>query len=233
MKPIVICHMLTSVDGRIITRRWSPMPFNGATLFETLHEQIKGEAWMCGRVTAEGFAKGAPYPAYDGPPIPRQDFFAPHEADSYAVIIDAQGKLAWTESEIEGDHIVVVLTRGVPDTHLAGLRAAGISYLFGGDTEIDFAAVLSTIGREFGVRRLLAEGGGGLNGSLLKAGLIDGISLVICPAVDGLRGQAALFDYDGAPNDASAKGLALTLESCKPLEDGAVWLRYTVERKDA
>jgi riboflavin biosynthesis pyrimidine reductase len=41
---------------------------------------------------------------------------------------------------------------------------------------------------------LLVEGGGGANGAFLRAGLIDEISLVICPAIDGANGAPSVFD---------------------------------------
>ena len=38
------------------------------------------------------------------------------------------------------------------------------------------------------MKRLLLEGGGGTNGAFLRAGLIDELSLILCPAVDGAKG---------------------------------------------
>ena len=40
----------------------------------------------------------------------------------------------------------------------------------------------------------LSEGGGNANGSFLRAGLIDEISLAIFPAVDGTKGGPCVFD---------------------------------------
>ena len=56
---------------------------------------------------------------------------------------------------------------------------------------------------------------------------------LLAPAVDGLAGGGALFDYAGAPADATAKGLRLTLLSSQPREGGVMWLRYRVERSAA
>ena len=86
---------------------------------------------------------------------------------------------------------------------------------------------LEILNRELGIERLLLEGGGGSNGSFLRAGLIDEISLAICPAVDGARGAPSIFDSrtrTGAPPRSS-----MTLESSEVLEGGAVWLRYRLQ----
>ncbi len=79
----------------------------------------------------------------------------------------------------------------ISDAHLAGLRSEGVSYIFAGETELDLSLTLEILNRELGVKRLLLEGGGGANGAFLRAGLIDEISLVVCPAVDGERARRA------------------------------------------
>src|SRR5580704_1690561 len=80
--------------------------------------------------------------------------------------------------------------------------------------------------RELGIERLRLEGGGKSNGSFLRAGLIDEISLAVCPAVDGARGGPYAFDSGEDETDARAPLRSMTLESCEVLEGGAVWLRY-------
>ena len=123
------------------------------------------------------------------------------------------------------DPILVILAEAVPDSHLAGLRADGVSYIFAGATEIDLAAALETLNRELGIERLMVEGGGGANGALLRAGLIDELSLVITAAIDGSSGAPTVFnsgDVDLGP----APIETMTLASHKVLENGAIWLRY-------
>jgi riboflavin biosynthesis pyrimidine reductase len=88
-------------------------------------------------------------------------------------------------ANIGGDPIVAVLTEQVSDAHLAGLRRDGFSYIFAGERELDLALALDILNSELGIERLLLEGGGKSNGSFLRAGLIDEISLAVCAAVDG------------------------------------------------
>jgi riboflavin biosynthesis pyrimidine reductase len=222
--------MFTSVDGRVQTRRWTPK-FDSAGVYERMHAELDGDAWMVGRTTGEEFnERDEPYPPYDGPPIPREDWFAVERADSWAVILDAHGKIAWGTSNVSGDRIVVVLTRRVTDGHLAGLRTDGVSYIFGGDSEIDLAAVLETLGSRLGIKKLLMEGGGSANGAMLAAGLIDELSLVVAPHVDGSRESPALFDVEGAESR-KLPVTAMTLESHQALDGGLMWLRYRIENE--
>jgi len=60
-----------------------------------------------------------------------------------------------------------VLTEQVSDAHLAGLRQDGVSYIFGGERELDLGLALDFEPRA-GIERLLLEGGGGSNGAFLR-----------------------------------------------------------------
>jgi riboflavin biosynthesis pyrimidine reductase len=129
--------------------------------------------------------------------IPRTDFVAREDAPSYAIAIDPTGKLRWESGSIDGDHAVTVLTERVPDRYLAFLRARGVSYLFGGRDRIDVPSVLRKLRTRFGIRRLLLEGGGKINGSFLAADAIDEVSVLIAPVADGAVGTPTLFDAPG------------------------------------
>ena len=233
MKPYVICHMVASIDGRILHSRWRPNIPNAGALFERLHDQLGSDAWLVGRVTGQEFAKAEErYEASCAETFPREAWFARRDAKAYGVVLDAHGKIYWGRSDIGGDPIVVVLTEEVPDAHLAGLRSDGVSYFFAGKDAIDMAAVLETLNRELGIRRLLVEGGGEANGEFLRAGLIDEISLVTCPALDGAKGAPSVFDSSDEKGEIRAPLTSVSLLSSEVLEGGAVWLRYRLNRED-
>jgi riboflavin biosynthesis pyrimidine reductase len=218
--------MVSSVDGRILGSRWRPSSNRDASLFERLHDQLAGDAWLVGRVTGKEFSKRESYPAHAARSYPREHWIAKPGANAYGVVLDAEGKIAWGRSDIGGDPIVVLLTEQVSDAHLEGLRSEGISYLFAGKQKLDLALALELLNRELGVKRLLLEGGGGSNGSFLRAGLVDEVSLAIQPAVDGAKGAPSILDSTEAETAVRAPLAAMTLRSCQVLDGGAVWLRY-------
>jgi len=193
MKPHVICLMASSVDGRTLPSRWRPKG-SGGDLFERVHDELGGDAWLVGRITGQEFAKGRAYPASTAETFPRQPWFAKRDAKAYGVVLDAQGKIGWGRSDIGGDPIVVVLCEDVSDAHLAGLRSEGVSYVFAGKSELDQALTLDVLNRELEVKRLLLEGGGGANVAFLRAGLVDELYLIVCPVVDGAKGAPSVFD---------------------------------------
>jgi riboflavin biosynthesis pyrimidine reductase len=230
-RPHVIVHMTSSVDGRIVEKRWSAI--DGDVGYESVHAELKGDAWMCGRITMRGYTRGTPGDDTDSTPVPRTDHIAKSGAKSWAIALDFSGRLHWGwRNDIEGDHVVVVVGETVPDQHLNALRASGVSYVFGGKDRLDLALVLKKLKQHFGIGRLLVEGGGGINGAFLQAGLVDEISLLLAPAVDGGRGIPAVFDYDVAEHaEPAGKGMKLALKECNVRENGVVRLRYGVTRQ--
>src|SRR5215469_3165155 len=163
MKPHVICHMNTSIDGRTWGSRWRPVENRMAGLFERIHEQLGNGSWLIGRVTGSEYAKADAYPDHPGEVFPREPWFVRRDAAAYGIALDAYGKIAWGRTDIGGDPIVAVLTEQVSDAHLAGLRRDGVSYIFAGKQELDLALALETLNRELGIERLLLEGGGKSN----------------------------------------------------------------------
>ena len=135
------------------------------------------------------------------------------------------GRLAWDSNDIDGDHVVAILSNRVSDDYLRLLRERGVSYLLAGAHEVDLSFALEKIGGRFGVRTRMLEGGGTVNGSMLREGLVDELSVLIAPVVDGRPGTPALFDIDDA-----AAPHKLVLESVKQRAGSVLWLRYRVDR---
>jgi 2,5-diamino-6-(ribosylamino)-4(3H)-pyrimidinone 5'-phosphate reductase len=223
-RPHVVCHMVPSVDGRIVVGRWRL----GRTLlaeYERAARTFDADAWIIGRVSMEPYAGRARLPARGGRErIPRTDFVARPDARSWAVALDPSGKLRWESGSIDGEHAVAVLTERVPDRILAFLRAKGVSYLFGGRTRLDLRTVLRKLRSRLGIRTLLLEGGGKINGSFLAAGLVDELSVLVAPVADGSVGTPTLFD---AP-EGRGPARRLSLLSVERRPGGLVWLRYAV-----
>lgn len=224
-RPRVICHMLPSLDGRIVLRDWN-VP-NATREYERTAATFDADAWIIGRISMGPYAGKARVPARKSrEPIAREDFVAPHGASSYAIAIDPSGKLRWEKSDIDGEHVITVLTESVTDRYLEFLQSQGISYLFGGKSRIDVGKVLKKLRALFGIRKLLLEGGGKINGSFLAANLIDEISVLVAPIADGSIGTPSLFDV--ASQRSPARNLNLV--SMEKRAGDIVWMRYKVRR---
>ena len=151
MRPRVICHMLASVDGRIVVDGW-PLSAEERQHYEQVHAGYEPDGWLCGRVTMEPFA-GRVRPAAEvarehSEGRPRDDFRASGDFDSFAFAVDPSGRLAWETNDISGDHVVAILSERVSDDYLAFLRDRGVSYLLAGARNLDFALALEKIGAD-------------------------------------------------------------------------------------
>lgn len=224
-KPYVICHMIPSLDGRIVTNRWA-MAKSGYDAYERIHNALQGDAWIIGRISMAPYAGKARVPSRKvATVLPRSDYVAPDTTATYAIGIDPSGKLAWKVNAVDGEHAITVLTEAVSDDYLAFLRKRGVSYIFGGRKDIEVPLVLGKLRSLFGIKRLLLEGGGGINGSFAAADAIDEISVIIAPFIDGGKGIPSLCDC--LPG---ATGLRrLKLISSEVLAGDLVWLRYKVK----
>lgn len=214
--------MMCSVDGKILSKNWAGTKAgkNSTGLYEKIHKKQNSEAWMCGRVTMErDFADGL-Y-AHKGPKAKElKDFIADSGAESFAIVIDAKGKLAWKENHIDGDHLIEVLTEQVSQNYVEYLRGLGISYIFAGADEMDLKLALQKIKKYFPVKTLMLEGGGHLNGEMLKAGLVNELSLLLLPLADGST-STTVFE-SGAVTD-------MKLKKVKELAGGVLWLSYSIK----
>jgi 2,5-diamino-6-(ribosylamino)-4(3H)-pyrimidinone 5'-phosphate reductase len=160
LRPYVICHMIASVDGRIVMDNWDVSP-EGLDEYERTGSIHRADAWMCGRITMESFASKSRRSAKVAKQaLPKTDFIATRETKSYAIAIDPSGKINWKSNHIDSDHIIAVLTEEVSPDYLAFLESKKVSYLFGGKAEIDLGTVLEKLMEEFKIKKLLLQGGG-------------------------------------------------------------------------
>jgi riboflavin biosynthesis pyrimidine reductase len=234
MRPYIICHMVTSIDGRLHPSRFTvPVAGVPAEVLRGHYEQVTGqfeaEGWIVGRKTMAEMAKGTERTIANAPQVERQSHVGDRNGRDLAIAIDPAGRVHYGKDNIGGDHAVAVLGGQVSDAYLAELREDGVSYIFAGPKGDDLALALEQLGAVFGVKTLLLEGGGAINGSFLRQRLIDEFSTLIHPAVDGLAGVQSIVDYHGAEGERPGAGQALRLIGCETLEGGMVWLRHKVE----
>ena len=224
-RPRVICHMLSGVDGRIDGAALKKVITAGD--YEATGESLGGDAWICGRVTMQDFAERRPFVPASKRACGHEAVHVTRRADSYAISVDTLGKLRWSSGDLDGDHLICVVSERAPDDYLAVLRDRGVSYVVTGTPAVDLGRALELLAGEFGIRTLLLEGGGHINGAFLQAGLIDEVSLLLVPGIDGRHGVAAVFDGLGPTTKAA---VPLKLKSVKQRKTGSLWIRYKVVR---
>ena len=131
MKPYIICHMVSSVDGKIDGAALSSVMADGE--YEATGSKLKGDAWICGRTTMQQhFAQKKPFVSKSKKPAGPRPVFVAHRAKSYAISVDTLGKLRWSGGDLDGDHLICVVSEKAPEDYLDMLRQKGISYVVAG-----------------------------------------------------------------------------------------------------
>lgn len=224
MKPYIICHMMASVDGRIDCAMTEEIDSSDA-YYDAL-ERLACPTTIEGRVTMQmHFALPEPFAATSPEPVGRAAFHKAAEGKpGYDVAIDTHGKLRWPCNEQNGQPLLVIACEDCAKEYFDTLDRQGISWIAVGKGRIDLAKAMETLNAEFGVERVALVGGGHINGAFLAAGLIDEVSLMIGPGIDGRKGMAAVFDGIDEPH---RHATLLSLQSVERM-GGTVWLRYKV-----
>jgi riboflavin biosynthesis pyrimidine reductase len=228
MKPRVSILMVTSIDGRLHPSRFTASPDgtqrDWSAQYEKVHAALEADAWLVGRVTMAEMSKTGPH-APSGPwTVERPIHMAKTDAATFAVALDPSAKLHFQDGKLSGDHVIVVVGRDTPDSHLAELAADGVSYMVAADAEIDIPGLLDVLAHEFGITHLVVEGGANTNGAFLAAQVVDELLVLVAPALDGAEQVQGIVEY----GNGLAGVIRLQLKSADVLEHGVVQLAYAV-----
>jgi len=172
----------------------------------------------CGLDPAELYTDFLPAEILARPSPPRMWFTA----------VDGRGRVRWTEEHADWD-VLVLVCRSTPADYLGYLRAEGICYLVAGDDRVDLAAALTAMATQLGIRCVMSTAGGGLNGELVRAGLIDELTLTLSPVLVG--GVDTPSVLDGPPLDVGEAPTPLRLLSVHTDAGGTLRLRYEVLKR--
>ena len=230
-RPYIICHMVTSLDGKVTGKfLYSPECESATDFYYQINRDYQADGFACGRVTMEGSFTGGWYPDLSEfePAYSPMDYLVDESTGFYAVAFDPHGRLGWKSNRIidadedpgyDKAQIIEVLTAQANPRYLTYLQSIGIPYIFAGDTEIDIEEALFKLKAYFGIEKLLLEGGSILNGAFQRVGVIDELSLVAAPIVADAEDKPLFMDS--------------TLENYRLVDvqnhNGVLWLNYKVK----
>lgn len=222
-KPYIVCHMMTSVDGRIDCRMTEKI--QGVNEYYETLKALDTPTTVSGRVTAQlELAQEGEFQSGDCEIFGKEAFSKKVAAEGYSVVVDTKGTLLWSQPKELNLPLIVVTSEKVTKAYLDYLDSENISWIATGAERIDLIRACEILAEEFAVKRMAIVGGGHINAGFLEAGLLDEVSLLIGPGIDGRGSMSAVFD--GLPMDRLPT--QLKLKSVKAYEDGAVHLIYEV-----
>jgi len=231
MRPRIICHMMSSIDGKLHPSRYSrPIGVDNGILhahYDTTAATFHADGWIVGRITMAEVVNGEGAASLaTGELGPRSAWIGPDRGTSLAIAHDPDGRLRYARPTVDTDRIVAVLGEHVSDAYLAELRENGVFHVFAGRDGRDLHKALDALGSELGAQMLLLEGGATINAAYLQAGLIDELSILLYPGIDGVAGVQSIFE--GPKAACPGYGQSLAFKAAEVLDGGMVWLRYTV-----
>lgn len=236
-RPYVICHILSSLDGKING------PFMGtgsaaglAGTYASLRSGMNADAWLYGTSATKEFTDHVRPVLEDGSSVPDGDFVADDQAELYYVSVDTEGEIGWESGTFANRgrtpaHVIEVLTDSTSASYKAYLRKRGVSYILAGRDSLDCRMAAEKLYRLFHIKKLLICGGGVVNWSFLQAGVIDELRLLIAPVTDGSRGSASLFTQLSYLNERSP--VEFTLKTVEKTGDNGVYLNYLAENAES
>ena len=235
MIPKIVCHIMSSVDGRLLPGRWT-QPFDGTSssvLFKDYPEigkTLGTDAWMFGKTTTKEVFPYKFTPKSNETAAPGKIYVGHRNSSRLFITIDPDADIYYTDSRLRGDNILTVLGTNATVDYLQLLEDKGISYIVLNDP-MNLREAMEIIHESFGMNKISLQGGGIIDGAMLAAGLLDELSLVIYPGIDGLTTSPSIFEYLGADDERPANSQALELLSAETRSHGIVWLRYKFHKK--
>ncbi len=219
-RPYIVCHMMSSVDGRIDCAMTEKLP--GVEEYYSSLDSLSCPARISGRMTAEmEMSRGKYRRSGSSSPYGKEGWSKKSESDELEIVIDTHGSLTWGES---ARPLVIVMSEEAQKEYLSYLDSENISWICTGKGNVNLRRAMEILSEVFGVRRAAVVGGGRINAAFLSAGLIDEVSILIGAGIDGREGERSVFDGLGKESEV----VPLSLSSVRSFESGAVWIRYSV-----
>lgn len=218
MRPRVILHTEVSVDGRM---DW--MQDDGALYYRLIAD------WA---VDAMLSGSGTMLAAYPQPDSAVETAAAPEKPEGLQrlVVVDSKGQLrCWRQIQqsVWWGPCTVLCSAATPQHYLDTVTALGVETIVTGQDHVDLRDALKILHARYGIETLRVDSGGVLCGALLRAGLVDEVSVLLNPSLVGGRSPRSFFVAPDLTSDAGL--IPLRLRNVEVVEKDFVWLTYDVQ----
>lgn len=222
-RPFVTANFALTWDGRISTRRGTPSDFSSKRDKRRLVEiRAACDAVLVSAKTiaADNMTMGLPDPALRAARVARGQHAYP-----LRVLLTNSGRIdpALRLFATDFSPIAIFSTIRMPARIRTALAPKADVWLHE-SASVNLAAMLATLRADYGVKRLVCEGGAQIFRALLTAGLVDELHVTLCPRIFGGEKAPTLTGLAGAFLPTS---VPLTLKKMEVI-DGECFLRYRV-----
>jgi 2,5-diamino-6-(ribosylamino)-4(3H)-pyrimidinone 5'-phosphate reductase len=203
-RPYVVAHVAVSLEGA--TTRFTPDLGRYYRLAATFDEDVTltGADTILAQEQALATAP-RPGPATGGPLL---------------AVVDSRSRVTRWDALRDAGHWSDVLALRSARTPPRDPAQEPLEEVVTGHDRVDLGEALRFLGREKGAQVIRVDSGGALTGALLKAGLLDEVSLLVHPRLAGADGDRSWY------GDAPPPSTHLSLLTSESFDGGLVWLRY-------
>jgi 2,5-diamino-6-(ribosylamino)-4(3H)-pyrimidinone 5'-phosphate reductase len=206
-----------TVDGKIATT-------SGDSAISSRHDLIRVHEL---RASADGIIVGISTVLADNPRLTvRLARKRVKRKDPARIVIDSTGKIPLdshillTASRIK---TIVAVTKLAHLDTLRKIKKTGAIVIVSGSQTVNLKKVFSII-KQMGIRKILVEGGGEINWSLLRLGIVNELIVTISPKIVGGRQATTLVEGQGYRR--ISQGIKLHLKQAQLQNNGELVLHY-------
>lgn len=222
---IVIINAAISVDGKLSTRK-------GDSRISSLSDLKRVHRL---RSEVDGILIGISTVLNDDPLLNiRFIRCAKIKKNPTRVVIDSTARIP-IESQIvrtaKDINTILVVTKSAPENKLDLLRGQNLKIIVSGEPgkKVDLDNALKQLETEFGIKKILVEGGGEVNWSIIKNNLFDKLIVTISPLVIG--GRDAITLIEGKGFDDIKECVKLELSKILKKSNGEIVIHYNNVKK--
>jgi 2,5-diamino-6-(ribosylamino)-4(3H)-pyrimidinone 5'-phosphate reductase len=187
----VILNAAMSIDGKISTRR-NDSSFSSSKDWKRVHKL---------RSSVDGIVVGISTVLEDNPMLNVRNFRMGIKSPT-RIIIDSRARIPLNSRIVRSSRniqTIIGTTHNASTRKIKNLKKAGVQVLFSGKRKVNINNLFQQL-ENLGIRRILVEGGGEINWSVLKIGLVDELIVTISPVVVGGREAKTLVEGEGFAN---------------------------------
>ncbi|MGH9974736.1 MAG: 2,5-diamino-6-(ribosylamino)-4(3H)-pyrimidinone 5'-phosphate reductase [Nitrososphaeraceae archaeon] len=211
----IVINAAMTADGKIATKRGNSAISSNADL-RRLHQL---------RNSADAVMVGISTVLTDDPQLTVRFGMAGSRSPA-RVVVDSTGKIPSSCKLLKKANeinTIVAASNRIAIDNIHRIESTGAKVLVAGRNKVELKRVFQIL-EKMGYKRILVEGGGELNWSVLKLGIVDELIITISPRIIGGRSAITLVEGEGC--NRISEGMSLKLRDAKRHANGEITLFY-------
>jgi 2,5-diamino-6-(ribosylamino)-4(3H)-pyrimidinone 5'-phosphate reductase len=211
----IVINAAMTADGKIATRKGNSAISSNADLRRVHQLRNSVDAIMVGISTV----------LTDDPQLTVR-FGTAGSRSPARVVVDSTGKIPSSSRLLKKANeinTIVATSKRITFDNIRRIESTGAKVLVAGRNKVELRKVFRIL-EKMGYKRILVEGGGELNWSVLKLGIVDALTITISPRIIGGRSATTLVEGEGC--NRISEGMPLKLRDVKRHANGEIILFY-------